>query len=146
MAFSEKIKTAEGVNRSSSAESLTAPPLDFCILWIYTIYMMTPERILSECVGFDWNESNTDKSIKKHRVRPAECEQAFFNKPFVVADDTKHSGLEKRFYALGKTDAGRRLFIAFTARGKLIRIISARDMSRKERKEYQIYEKENSQL
>lgn len=108
--------------------------------------MRTAERILLECAGFDWNESNTGKNIEKHKVLPFECEQTFFNKPFIVADDEKHSRLEKRFYALGKTDAGRRLFIAFTVRKTLIQIISARDMSRKERKEYEIYEKENSKL
>lgn len=108
--------------------------------------MASSERILLECTGFDWNKSNLDKNIEKHKILPLECEQAFFCKPFVVADDEKHSQFEKRFYAMGKTEAGRRLFIVFTVRGKLVRIISARDMSRKERKEYKIHEKENSGL
>ena len=55
----------------------------------------------------------------------------------MVADDTEHSEDEKRYYVLGQTDNGRLLFIAFTMRGKRVRIISARDMSRKERKVYE---------
>jgi uncharacterized protein len=64
--------------------------------------------------------------------------------PLIVADDAKHSGKENRFYALGHTDTNRMLFVVFTVRGNNnIRIISARNMSRKERKVYQSYEKEN---
>lgn len=47
-----------------------------------------------------------------------------------------------RLYALGQTDAGRRLFVVFAVREELIRIISARDMSRRERKVYADAEKE----
>lgn len=64
---------------------------------------------------------------------PFEAEEVFFNDPVMFADDTKHSGAERRFLVLGRTAAGRRLFVAFTMRRKLIRVISARDMSRKER-------------
>jgi hypothetical protein len=68
-------------------------------------------------------------------VTNAECEQVFFNEPLVVSSDAKHSQDEDRFYALGRTSADRRLFVAFTMRGTLIRVISARDMSRKERRQ-----------
>lgn len=54
----------------------------------------------------------------------------------VVADDLAHSAVEPRYYVLGQTDAGRRLFIVFTIRRRRIRIISARDMSPKERRAY----------
>ena len=94
------------------------------------------KKLLYECVGFDWNEANTTKNWIKHKVTPSECEQVFFNQPFVVRGDLKHSGNEKRYYVLGQTDLKRTLFIAFTVRNKLIRVISARDMSRKERKVY----------
>jgi uncharacterized DUF497 family protein len=50
---------------------------------------------------------------------------------------------EKRFRILGETLTGRRLFVAFTVRRKLIRVISARDMNRKENEAYARYEKEN---
>ena len=94
------------------------------------------KEILSQCIGFDWDKGNIDKNWLKHKVSPAECEQIFFNHPLVVQDDIVHSKTEKRFYALGRTDSRRTLFIVFTVRNSLIRIISARDMSRKEREEY----------
>jgi uncharacterized protein len=94
------------------------------------------KKILSQCSGFDWDKGNIDKNWLKHKVSPAKCEQIFFNQPLVVQNDKLHSKTEKRFYALGRTDSRRTLFIAFTVRKNLIRVISARDMSRKEREEY----------
>jgi uncharacterized DUF497 family protein len=92
---------------------------------------------LHECTGFQWDEGNIRKIWEKHKITPAECEQIFFNMPLVAAEDIKHSQRELRFYLLGQTDVGRRLFAVITIRKKLIRVISARDMSRKERKEYE---------
>ena len=89
---------------------------------------------LSECRGFEWDEGNADKNWTKHRVSPLECEQVFLNLPLVIADDPQHSQVESRYYALGQTDAGRRLFVVFTIRADRIRVISARDMNRKERR------------
>ena len=98
---------------------------------------------LKDTVGFDWDEGNILKNWDKHGVSASECEQIFFNLPLIAANDEKHSGQEPRLYALGHTDAGRRLFVVFTIRNNLIRIISARDMNRKERREYKKHEKEN---
>jgi len=98
---------------------------------------MSDIDLLWECTGFDWDESNLEKNWVSHEVSAAECEQIFFNLPLVVTDDVKHSQKENRFYALGQTDTGRLLFLVFTIRRKLIRVISARDMNRKERKAYQ---------
>jgi uncharacterized DUF497 family protein len=95
---------------------------------------------LLEATGFEWDDGNIDKSWIKHGVSPSECEQMFFNQPLVVADDDIHSELEDRFYALGRTDANRLLFVVFTIRKDMIRIISARDMSAKERKAYKQHE------
>ena len=89
---------------------------------------------LLEWEGFDRDEGNLIKNWKKHRVSASECEQVFFNSPSIAGLDQKHSNREPRYYALGVTDAQRKLFIAFTVRKKLIRVISARDMSQKERK------------
>ncbi len=94
------------------------------------------KKILYQCLGFDWDEVNTDKNWLKHKVSPSECEQVFFNHPLLIQDDIIHSKTEERFYALGQTDLKRFLFIAFTVRNNLIRVISARDMSRKERRVY----------
>jgi uncharacterized DUF497 family protein len=96
----------------------------------------------TEYEGFDWDDSNAPKNWITHNVLPTECEQIFFNRPLQTSHDEKHSQHEKRYYCLGRTDMGRRLFISFTVRGKRIRVISARDMSRKERTLYN--EKDNS--
>jgi uncharacterized protein len=77
-------------------------------------------------------------------VARLECEQVFFNLPLVVADDEKHSQDETRYYALGQTDRGRKLFLVFTIRNSLIRAISARDMNRNEKRIYD--EKEDSEV
>jgi uncharacterized DUF497 family protein len=93
-------------------------------------------EILKECVGFQWDDGNVDKNFLSHQVTKSECEQIFFNQPLFINDDDKHSEFEVRYYALGKTDEGRKLFIIFTVRENLIRVISARDMSKKEKKVY----------
>jgi uncharacterized DUF497 family protein len=87
--------------------------------------------------GFDWDDGNSRKN-EKHGVTRFEVEQAFLNTPLVVAPDAKHSQQESRFHVLGRTDADRWLHVTFTERGNgtLIRPISARDMSRKERAIY----------
>lgn len=95
------------------------------------------ERIAS-LQGFDWDRGNRAKSRFKHGVEPAEAEEAFFNQPLLLQVDPGHSRGEDRFQLLGRTGAGRRLFVAFTIRGNFIRVISARDQSRQERR---IYEK-----
>ena len=92
---------------------------------------------IDKCTGFDWDESNYLKNWEKHGVSALECEQIFFNRPLVTAYDKKHSNRERRYYALGHTDVGRHLFVVFTIREYLIRVISARDMSRKERRTYE---------
>lgn len=91
---------------------------------------------LPDFEGFDWDKGNIEKNWIAHQVAPQEAEQVFFNTPLIVADDRQHSGVEKRFAVLGQTDGNRLLFIAFTQRKKCIRVISARDMNRKERKVY----------
>ncbi|MFO7551322.1 MAG: BrnT family toxin [Haliea sp.] len=88
--------------------------------------------------GFQWDAGNARKSVAKHDVTQAEAEQIFFNQPLLVVEDVKHSQQESRLHALGRTDDDRRLHITFTLResGSLIRVISARDMHRKERAFY----------
>lgn len=88
--------------------------------------------------AFEWDAGNARKSADKHGVSQSEAEQVFFNVPLLVAEDARHSDVEARFHALGKTDADRRLHITFTLRaeGTMIRVISARDMSRRERLVY----------
>ena len=104
--------------------------------------MTAIEDLLSKCKGFQWDEWNLEKKWIKHQVSWLEAEQVFFNQPLVVVRDEPHSQQEPRLYGLGQTDARRKLFVVFTVREELIRSISARDMSRRERKVYADAEKE----
>ena len=99
---------------------------------------------LALCIGFDWDEANAVKNWERHRVTPEEAEDVFFRDPFVMRSDPAHSKREKRYWVLGKTGRDRRLFVVFTIRTRLIRIISARDMSRREIEDYERYEKADS--
>ena len=114
----------------------TAKTLDKCILLVYTNSMSKSFEFI-EWEGFDWDEGNLLKNWEKHRVSASECEQVFLNRPLIAGINEKHSRSEPRYYALGITDMGRKLFISFTIRSNRIRIISARDMSRKERKVFE---------
>src|SRR4051812_9666521 len=89
-------------------------------------------------VGFQWDDGNERKSADRHGVSKAEAEQVFFNQPLIVSQGRAHSRSEPRFHALGETDAGRRLHVTFTLRegDTRVRIISARDLHRKERAIY----------
>ncbi len=83
--------------------------------------------------GFQWDEGNNEKTWVRHEVSQAECEQLFLNRPIVVAFDEGHAEVERRFVALGRADSGRQLTVVFTIRGSLLRVISGRPMSRRER-------------
>jgi uncharacterized DUF497 family protein len=86
--------------------------------------------------GFEWDEGNSSKNWLRHEVQQVEAEQVLLNTPLVVNVTSKHSAAEPRFIALGQTDAGRLLTIVFTIRGTRLRVISARSMSKKERRVY----------
>jgi uncharacterized protein len=91
---------------------------------------------LAGATGFEWDAGNATKSWTKHTVSQSECEQVFFHAPLVLAADPAHSAREARYFALGQTDEGRPLLVVFTLRGSLVRVISARPMSRREREVY----------
>ncbi len=94
---------------------------------------------LSQIAGFDWDDGNSLKSADKHSVSQAEAEQVFADSRLLLADDVKHSQDEVRYHALGRTIENRLLHVTFTLRanGTKIRVISARDMNRKERGHYE---------
>jgi len=92
--------------------------------------------ILFQVEGFEWDQSNIEKNWEKHRVSYLECEEVFFNQPLWVQEDEIHSKFEPRYYVLGRSNDGRHLFIVFTIRRNKIRVISARNMSRRERRIY----------
>jgi hypothetical protein len=111
-------------------------PIDEYISHIYDTYVAGFPDLLAHCTGFEWDAGNADKNWRRHRVSQAECEQVFFNRPLLIAPDARHSRREARFAALGRTTDGRRLSIVFTVRDTSVRVISARDMSRRDRRLY----------
>lgn len=90
----------------------------------------------SKLEGFEWDFGNLEH-IKKHKVSSKECEEVFFSIPIIVGLDIKHSEVEKRFEVLGKSKKGRRVFLVYTLRENYIRVISARDQNKKERRKYE---------
>ncbi|MBA3723963.1 MAG: BrnT family toxin [Candidatus Levybacteria bacterium] len=95
---------------------------------------------LSKVVGFDWDKGNLNKNRLKHNVEQAECEEVFFNKPIIILNDTQHSSTEeKRYKIIGVSTNGRKIALAITTRNNKIRVIMARDQSKKER---ELFERE----
>ncbi|OGV97396.1 hypothetical protein A2W24_03590 [Microgenomates group bacterium RBG_16_45_19] len=88
-------------------------------------------------IAFDWDIGNIEKNWDKHKVDAKEAEEVFFNKRLKLFPDKKHSSKEQRYAALGVTNLRRKLTIIFTIREQRIRIISARNQSNKERKQYE---------
>lgn len=93
----------------------------------------------SRISGFEWDVGNARKKAEKHDVSQSESEQIFFNEPLLMLPDLRHSMAEPRIHALGRTDGGRLLHFTFTLRVNetKIRVISAGDMSKKERSYYE---------
>ncbi|MSV27257.1 MAG: BrnT family toxin [Bryobacterales bacterium] len=124
---------------AAAAATLLCPvhtPVGCGIHWAYTSHVASFPDDLADCTGFQWDAGNVEKNLELHRVSKAECEQVFFNRPIRVAADEKHSRIESRRAALGQTGAGRLVSVVWTVRGTVVRVISARDMSRAERRLY----------
>lgn len=94
-------------------------------------------RVWQEPIAFDWDQGNIDKNLKKHNVTNQEAEEVFGNEPLILSEDIKHSTkTEYRYQALGKTNKKRLMFLSFTLRKNKIRLISVRDMNKKEKMFY----------
>ena len=106
-------------------------------LYMAQIYILLMQDQLGQLDGFEWDEGNRDKNRLKHKVSTEECEEVFSNQPLIILEDHKHSEIEQRYAAYGMTNDGRRLHIIFTGRETKYRVISARDMHRKERRYYE---------
>jgi uncharacterized DUF497 family protein len=95
---------------------------------------LTLDLDFSKVDGFDWDKGNLNKNRLKHNVESTECEEVFFNNPIIILDDTRHSTIkEKRYRIIGISTNGRKIALAVTIRHNKIRVIIARDQSRKER-------------
>ncbi len=95
---------------------------------------------LEKILEFEWDEANISH-IAKHHVLPKEAEEVFFDKNNVQHQDIKHSTTEKRFLIVGKTKKGKLLYQIFTLREEKIRVISSRNINKKE---VTLYEKKTS--
>ena len=102
--------------------------------------------LLENCEGFEWDDGNAKKNWYLHRVTDGECEEIFFNLPISIIFDKKLKKNEPRYIALGRTNADRRLFIVFVVRNRLIRVISARDMTRSDERRYEEKAKRNTDI
>ena len=94
-------------------------------------------KILPQPVLFEWDEGNLDKNLVGHNVANQEAEEVFFNEPAFIFSDEKHSSTENRFMIWGITNKGRKLAIFFTVRKNKVRVISARDLHKRERRVYE---------
>lgn len=96
--------------------------------------MTEPPELLAGVLGLEWDEHNVGKIRAKHAVEPGECDEVLLGMPRVV-QDLAHSRHEPRYAAFGPTSTGRRLAVVFTLRGAQLRVVTARDQSRRERRE-----------
>lgn len=88
---------------------------------------------------FEWDQGNEEKNWHKHRVKKGEAEDVFFDPDKQEYPDPNHSEQEERHVVIGKTKRGRLLLVAYTIRNAAIRVVSARDVTK--RKEVDLYEK-----
>lgn len=79
--------------------------------------------------GFIWREWVVDKLVTRHSVTPDEVEEAFFNSPLKV----RKASLGK-YLLYGMSDSGRYLFVVFARHESKLRVITARDMTKGERR------------
>lgn len=89
-------------------------------------------RTLPEPIEFEWDKGNELKIQKTHAVGLPEAEDVFFDDHKKTFPDVLHSGSEERLRIIGKTKQGRLLFVVFTIRKEKVRVISARDVNKKE--------------
>jgi len=103
-------------------------------------------RILKDIWGFEWDTGNKKKSLVKHDVSNEECEETFFDYGKEIQKDILHSVNEDRYVLIGQTKQKRLLYIVFTIRENRIRVISARDINKKEQKLYYEEKNKNSKI
>ena len=111
------------------------------IVYSHDILKARWRDLIRPIARFRLGQGELRQKLVEASVTPFECEQVFFNQPLVVVPDKSHSEKEVRFYVLGQSDIGRLLFMVFTIRKNLIRVISARDMTRSEKGVYTSHEK-----
>lgn len=86
---------------------------------------------------FEWDDRKAATNLKKHGVSFHEAGTVFGDAMALTFHDPDHSGTEQRFITFGLSQSNRLLAVAYTDRGRKIRIISARLMTKHERKIYE---------
>jgi uncharacterized protein len=90
---------------------------------------------------FTWDPKKADRNVGKHGVSFLEASSVFGDRLALDIDDPVHSEKEARFLILGTSDSHRLLVVAYTEpEDNMVRIISARRASRRERRNYEASE------
>ena len=88
-------------------------------------------------LNFEWDETKNESNVEKHGVDFKEAATIFADSFSYTFDDPAHSDEEPRFLTFGLTSTGKLLLVSHTDREDNIRIISARELTKKERKFYE---------
>jgi uncharacterized protein len=83
---------------------------------------------------FEWDEEKAEKNVTKHGVSFEEAQTVFIDPLAIIGPDPDHSSGERRELIAGHSADQRLLLVSFTERSGAIRIISARSMTRSERR------------
>ncbi|CCI01963.1 BrnT family toxin [Microcystis aeruginosa] len=86
---------------------------------------------------FDWDKNKAERNLSKHEVSFEEAKTVFDDPLYVDFYDLDHSEDEDRYLLVGQSNRGRLLIVSYTERGNLIRLISAREVTKTERETYE---------
>jgi uncharacterized DUF497 family protein len=84
-----------------------------------------------------YTKTNYIKNEKKHGLKCKTIEEVFFNEPLLIVEDFSHSYDECRCVAFGRDNKNNKIMVVFIVRDNQVRVISAREMSKKEKKFYE---------
>ena len=88
-------------------------------------------------MNFEWDEEKAISNLSKHDVSFDEASTVFGDPLALTFSDPTHSDEEDRFLTFGRASNGRHLVVSHTDRDDKIRLISAREMTSKERSDYE---------
>ena len=94
-------------------------------------------RVSLFLMNFVWDASKATNNWQDHRVSFQEAVTVFGDPLSLTAPDPDHSLMENRYIIVGRSQNGRLLMVAHTERTDAIRIISARELTRGERRQYE---------
>lgn len=86
---------------------------------------------------FEWDEDKAEANLRKHAVSFTDAMSVFADPLALTGYDPDHSEDEDRYITMGTSADGRLIIVSHTDRGDVVRIISAREANRRERKDYE---------